>query len=172
MFISISDISGLKKSCNYWLLVKIIISHCCVGYDVTNASKFLFCFITVAVSMFQVASSSSDDILDENYNSLSSKQACQLCRENGLKQPSGCAIETCFGCLTCSVQNEIPCAVPCIGRTCVENEIPCAVPCIGGTCVENEIPCAVPCIGGTCVERFLVQEEHVWRMRFLVQYLA
>ena len=34
IFIYISDISKFKKkSCNYWLLVKMIILHCCVGYD-------------------------------------------------------------------------------------------------------------------------------------------
>ena len=61
-------------------------------------------FITVAVCMFQVVSNSSDDNPDENSdNSLSSKQACQLCRENGVKRPPGRAIETCFGYLTCSV---------------------------------------------------------------------
>ena len=61
-------------------------------------------FITVAVCLFQVACNSSDDIPDENSNnSLSSKRACQLCQENGVKRPSGRAIETCFGCLTCNV---------------------------------------------------------------------
>ena len=54
--------------------------------------------------MFQVASNSSDDIPDENSdNSLSSKQTCQLCRENRVKRPSRRAIETCFGCLTFNV---------------------------------------------------------------------
>ena len=63
-----------------------------------------YVYITVAVCMFQVASNSSVDIPDENSNnSLSSKWACQLCRENGVKRPSRRAIETCFGCLICNV---------------------------------------------------------------------
>ena len=53
-------------------------------------------FITVAVCLFQVASNSSDGIPDENSdNSLSSKRACQLCCENGVKRPPGRAIWTC-----------------------------------------------------------------------------
>ena len=59
------------------------------------------CNKVVILNPFTVAR--SDDNPDENSdNSLSSKQACQLCRENGVKRPSGCAIEACFGCLICS----------------------------------------------------------------------
>ena len=53
--------------------------------------------------MFQVVSNSSDDNPDENADNSLSSNSLLVCWENGVKWPSGCAIETGFGCLTCNV---------------------------------------------------------------------